>query len=194
MKDIRKLTDADLAALLKERNHAAFTEIYNRYWQELYIYAHRRLKDEDEAADVVQDLFTTLWNRSSEDFHIDTSLKAYLYTAIRNQTLNNIQKTNRKEAYTEKLAQVFEESLNTTDNDINFRELSALLEREIAKLPPRMKAVYQKSRVEGLSHRAIAEEMGITEASSKTTLNRAVNYLKAKLAPFLSILLLFLHS
>ncbi|MBC6112800.1 RNA polymerase sigma factor [Pedobacter fastidiosus] len=190
MLDYSKYSDEELTAFLKRRDHAAFTEIYDRYWQPMFIYALKRLRDEDQAADIIQDLFTQVWNRADQ-LYIDTALKSYLFTSVRNQTLNILAKDKRVEAYTEKLAFAFVEGLNTTDQEVSFREFSALLEQEVRNLPPRMQAVYIKNKEQGLSHKNIAEELGITEDSSKTTLNRALNELRIKLKPFLSILLIF---
>ncbi|MES2458867.1 MAG: RNA polymerase sigma-70 factor [Bacteroidota bacterium] len=190
MTDYGKYSDEELTAFLKRRDHAAFAEIYDRYWQPMFIYALKRLRDEDQAADVIQDLFTQVWNRADQ-LYIDTALKSYLFTSVRNQTLNILAKDKRVEAYTEKLALAFVEGLNTTDQEVSFREFSALLEQEVRNLPPRMQAVYIKNKEQGLSHKTIAEELGITEDTSKTTLNRALNELRTKLKPFLSILLIF---
>ena len=56
-------TDLELINLLKSGDQNAFTEIYNRYFRVLYLHAVRRLRDEDEARDVVQELFASLWLR-----------------------------------------------------------------------------------------------------------------------------------
>lgn len=186
-----KYSDAELSAFLSQRDHAAFTEIYKRYWQPMFIYALKRLRNEDEAADVIQDLFTQVWNRADQ-VQIETALKSYLFTSVRNQTLNILARDKRVEAYVEKLAIAFEEGLNSTDQEVSFREFSMLLEREVQNLPPRMKAVYIKNKEQGKSHKTISEELGITEDSSKTTLNRALTELKTKLKPFLSALMIFL--
>ncbi len=174
MPDHGKTTDMALVFLLKKKDHAAFTEIYNRYWKALFIHAFKILKDENEAADVIQDLFTAIWNQS-EEWHVEYSLKAYLYTGVRNRCLKVIAKGNRKEAFVEELVAVFEEGVNTTDHTVNSLEFQRRLKQELQKLPPRMQEVYIKSREHGLSHRQIADEMGIAENSVKTTMHRTLN-------------------
>jgi RNA polymerase sigma-70 factor (family 1) len=193
MADYGKYSDQQLCALLKQRDHAAFTEIYNRYWQPMFIYALKRLGDQDQAADVIQDLFTQLWNRAQE-LQIDTALKSYLFTSVRNQTLNLLARDKRAEDYSQKLALAFQEGLNTTDQELSFREFSRLLDIEVQNLPPRMLAVYVKNKEQGLSHKTIARDLGISEDSSKTTLSRALTELRSKLKPFLSILLIIFGS
>ncbi|MBC8985368.1 hypothetical protein H9X96_06235 [Pedobacter sp. N36a] len=52
------LSDKELIALLKEGNAAAYTMIYNRYFDELYVHAYQRLRDREEAQEVVHELFS----------------------------------------------------------------------------------------------------------------------------------------
>lgn len=188
--DYSKMTDMELAAYLADGDHAAFTEIYDRHWQSLFIYARSILRDGDEASDVVQDIFTTLWN-SGPQLQITTGLRPYLLTATRNQSLKIIGKTIRADAYAAELAACFSEETGRTDEGLNFRELCTVLDKAVNKLPATMQAVYRKSKDDGLSHRSIAEELGITEHSSRTILNRAVTSLRAKLSPLLSLMVLF---
>ncbi|RXF68203.1 RNA polymerase sigma factor [Arcticibacter tournemirensis] len=185
-----KIADTELAAQLCNHNHAAFTEIYKRHWKSMYIYARSILKDSDEASDVVQDIFTTLWNRGPY-LQIDTGLKAYLLTATRHRALRIIHNSSRADAYAAELAQSFSEEAGSTDDNCNFRELCTILDDAVENLPSTMQAVYRKSKHEELSHRSIAEELGITEHSSRTLLNRALNSLRTKLTTLLSLAAVF---
>lgn len=191
MPDYSKTTDSALASLLKSKDHAAFTEIYNRYWRVLFVHAFKILKDKGEASDVIQDMFAALWNQA-ERWQLENALKSYLYIAVRNQCLKTIAKSVRRDAFVEELASIAQDGLNTTDDEFNFREFERLLEQEVRDLPPRMRQVYIKSREEGLTHKQIAEEMGIAENSVKTTMHRTLNALRAKLSPFLSLFLFLL--
>ncbi|WP_162618697.1 RNA polymerase sigma factor [Pedobacter yulinensis] len=179
----------ELVAYLATQDHAAFTEIYDRHWRSLFVYAQIILKDKEEAADVVQDIFTTLWNRSA-DLNI-ANLKSYLLIAVRNQALKAIHKTNRADVYAAELAACFDRDACNTDDAFNLRELCSIIDRAVENMPATMRAVYIKTKYEELSHQSIAEELGITEHSSRTMLNRAMNSLRTKLSPLLSLLLFF---
>ena len=186
MRDYSDITDLELVSLLKKKDHSAFTEIYTRYWRTQFTHAFKILRDEEYAADVLQDVFTALWCRS-EEWQLESTLSGYLYTAVRNRCLKLIAKSNRKEAFVDELTRVFNEGINAIDEELSFRELKLFLENEIMALPPKMRHVYIKSREEGLSHKQIAEEMGIAENSVKTTMHRTLNSLRTKLSPLLSI-------
>jgi len=182
-------TDQELAALLKEGDHAAYTEIFNRYWSVLYLHAKKMLHDEDEAMDVVQDIFTAFWNRSHE-LVLTTSLKSYLYTAVRNQVLKVIGRGKLKEKFISKMTLSMTELIPFTDEQVSYNELEKLIEKEIAALPPQMQRIYTRSHIEGMSHKEIAAELNLSEHTVKTTVYRAVAILRAKIAGLLSVLLL----
>lgn len=185
-----EISDAELTLMLKDGDHAAYTEIYNRYWHVLYIHAARMLQDQDEAMDVVQDIFTTLWNRSSE-LQIYTSIKTYLYVSVRNQTLKLLSRSKLHDKFVKAIAENYREGMNVTDETLAFNEFSRLIEKEIANLPPRMQEIFLKSRVEGLSHREIAKDLGVTEHTVKTTIYRTLKLLRSKLNTVPAVILAF---
>lgn len=183
------IADPELTVLLKKEDHAAYTEIFNRYWSVLYLHAKKMLHDEDEAMDVVQDIFTVLWNRADE-LVLTGSLKAYLFTSVRNQVLKVLSRGKLKEKFIDRMVVDMTELVSFTDEQVSYNELERLIEKEIANLPPQMHLIYTKHHVEGLSHREIAIELQLSEHTIKTTVYRAVAILRAKIAGLLSVLLL----
>lgn len=182
-------TDQQLLALLRVGNHAAYTEIFNRYWATLYLHARKMLHDEDEAMDVVQDIFTVLWSRADE-LELTTALKPYLFTSVRNQVLKVIGRGKLKLRFVNKMVLTMTELIPYTDEQISYHELEKLIAQEIANLPPKMQQIYIKSHVEGRSHKEIAAELNVSEHTVKTTVYRAVTILRSKIAGLLSVLLL----
>ena len=83
------LTDFELIALLRSGDQEAFAEIYNKYKSSLYLHAFRILKDEDEAKDVVQEFFATMWAKK-ENLLIKTTIASYVYGSVRNRVFNII--------------------------------------------------------------------------------------------------------
>lgn len=184
-----KHTDQELTTLLKLGDHVAYTEIFDRYWSALYLHAKKMLQDEDEAMDVVQDIFTMLWNRSTE-LELTTSIKSYLYTSVRNQVLKVLGRSKLKDKFISHMSESMTELVLLTDEQISYNELERLIEREVASLPPQMQRIYIKSHIEGRSHREIAEELNLSETTIKITVYRAVSVLRDKIAGLLSVLLL----
>lgn len=180
MTNFENTLDEDLAVLLKQGNHAAYTEIYNRYWQVLFIHSMKMLRDEEEALDVLQNIFVNLWLHAST-ITIKTSLRSYLYKMTRNQTLNTIEKSNTRNFHFESFSRYIEMDRPLTEESVNFNELSTRIEAEVSKLPPKMRAIFEKSRFDGLSHKEIAKELNVSENTVKTVLHRATKSLREKL-------------
>jgi RNA polymerase sigma-70 factor (family 1) len=181
-------SDTELAGLLKSGDHAAFTEIYNRYWAALFRHAQKMLRDEDEAVDIVQDVFTTIWHKNTE-LTVTSSIRAYLYSAVRNRIISNIRHAKVHESYLDSLTELIEKGEYVTDEQVRFREFSAQVEEEISKLPPKMREVFELSRNEGMSHRQIAEELNIADETVKKQIYKALKALRVKLDAFLFSLL-----
>ena len=84
-----KLSDVELLILLRSGDESAFNEIYNRFSSVLYLHARHMLHNRDEARDVIQEVFTAIWNRRM-DLNLTVSLNSYLYRSVRNTVLNLI--------------------------------------------------------------------------------------------------------
>lgn len=192
MESMRNYTDLDLLQSLGKGSHAAFREIYDRYWPVLYVHAHKMVQDEAAATDIVQDVFTDLWLKA-ETTQIQHSLKAYLYQAVRYKTLDNMRKSSQHDKFLSSMADFAKMGYNHVDEDLNLRELTARIEAEIELLPPRMREIFELSRFVGKSHQSIAEELEITDHTVKKTINRVIHILRSKITfLFLLCMLAFL--
>jgi len=180
MNTYNALSDEVLTSLLKEGDKNAFTEIYTRYFRLLYIHAFKRLKDEDEARDVVHDLFEFVWLKR-EQIEITTKFSSYLYTAVRNRIFTLGLRSDRKTLYLDSLKDFISKGEFLTDLRIRERELSAIIEKEINALPPQMKKVFEMSRKEGMSHKDIAEALGTSEHTVRTQVKKSLRILRTKL-------------
>lgn len=173
-------SDQDLLTLIREDDDRAFAVLYQRYSGVLYLHACRLLEDEDEAKDALQELFTKLWVKRSE-LELRTSLSSYLYTALRNQILDTFAHRKIKEKYIDSLQQFLDEGECMTDNYIREKELSELIEKEVALLPEKMRTVFELSRKVYLSYKEIAFELDISDKTVKKQINNALKILRHKL-------------
>lgn len=189
MLDYGSLSDQELAVLLKREDHGAYTEIYERYWPLLYIHAKKMLQDKDEAMDVVQDIFTSLW-KNGNDFDTNGSFKPYLYTAVRNRVIKLVNRGKLQDSFAKQMAYVMTELVAFTDDQISYNELERIIEKEISLLPPKMQVIFHKSKTAGKSHKDIAKELGVSEHTVKTTVYRAMIILREKITSLITIAIL----
>lgn len=175
-------TDEVLVQQMKDGCREAFTQLYSRYWEDLFNTAARALRSKEEAADVVQDVFLSCWERR-EVLAIQGSLAAYLHTSIRYKCIHYIEKNITRRDYLLQLCMV-EVSMSATHPELvlQLKDLQEAVDKAVAKMPPKMQQVYKLSRQEHLSYREIAEFMDISSETVKKHLHRALRLIRTSLA------------
>jgi RNA polymerase sigma-70 factor (ECF subfamily) len=168
-------------------DRAAYTEIYKRYTGVLFAHAYHKLQDREEARDAVQELFAVLWSKR-ETISISSTLCGYLYSAVRNRVLNTILHKKIESGYISHL-QKFTHQEAITDHLVREKELSLLIETEVAMLPSKMREIFELSRKSNLSHREIAHQLDISEKTVKNQVNNALKILRVKLGSLFSLVI-----
>ncbi len=170
--------DHVLFDLLKQGDEAAFVQIYKRYWKELYQAAYKRLPEKERCQDIIQNIFTDLWNRRTE---LDLeNPAAYLHTAVRFQVLKQFARSPK----TNPLLQSFETELISplqTDGDLLEQEVKHLINLFIEALPPKRREIFILHYFEGLSTAKIAVQLNISQKTVQNQLNNAAQALKFRL-------------
>lgn len=187
MANYNTYTDSELIALWKEGNDAVFREIYLRYDKLLYLYAYKKLRNREEAKDVVQDSFTWLLNHRIE-IHLTTSLSAYLYKTVLHQILDIFKHKGIIKKYAESGEHYIDLDSPEADYLIREKDIAALIENEIAAMPPKMREIYTLKRREFLSAKEIAGQLGLSVHTVSTQLKRAMKHLRVKLGVAVFIL------
>ena len=188
------LTDDLLLHDMTNNNEEAFTSIYRRYWEELFLTAVKALRGKEEAADVVQDVFLSLWNRRSE-LNIQGSLAAYLHTSVRYKCIHYIEKNITRRDYLLLLSEVELSSFfMNAESNLQVKELQQTINETVAKMPSKMQEVYKLSRQEHLSHKEIAGCMSISVETVKKHIQHALNLIKISLPSGTFILAIIFFS
>lgn len=181
--------DRELFDLIKsEANVDAFKEIYDRYFDALFIHAMKRLRNKEEAQDVVQDVFTVLWSRK-DNISLTESLPAYLFTAVRNRILNVISHKHVESNYIQSIQEFVNQEFCRTDHLLRENDLATLIDKEISSLPLKMQEIFVLSRKEHRSHKEIAKELQLSEQTVRKQVQNALKILRVKLTSILIILL-----
>lgn len=173
------MSNAKLTELLRSGDRFAFEEIYHRYKFILHNHAWQKTRNEEEAKDAIQEVFATLWAKH-ESINIGDNLAGYLYTSVRNHILNTIAHKEVQTRYISSIQQFMEEQTVITDHLVRENLLKALIEKEIAALPPKMREVFELSRKQHLSHKEIALIMGTTPETVKKQITIALKILRKK--------------
>lgn len=179
-------TDQDLLAFLNEGDAAAFEEVFVRYEPLLLSFIYKKIGDEDASKDLLQDIFVQLWNQRNG--LVVQTLASYLFTAALNKIRDGFRHRVMHEEHIAKLQQLIEEEAGGTDHRIREKDITRLIEQEIAALPDKMRQVFLLRKDAFMSNRQIAEELGISEQTVETHMKRALKTLKGRLGPELFML------
>ncbi|WP_316817659.1 RNA polymerase sigma-70 factor [Pedobacter nyackensis] len=178
--DYNSLSDDQLIEYLSLGNVMAYTEVYNRYFDVLYMHTRHKLTEPDDAKDVIQEAFTQLWNKRDGLMAIN-NLKAYLYVSVRNGILNTIARKKHEQKYKKTLPPFISNVHAITDHRIREKQLISLIDEQIAQLPEKMRILFEMSRKQTLSHKEIGIQMNISELTVKKQVANAVKILRKKL-------------
>ncbi len=153
--------ERSLILRLIEGDEDAFCELYATYKNRLIYFAMRFLKSREYAEDVFQDAFTVVW-QSRRFINPDASFSSYLYTIMRNRILNQL----RNAANEEKLKEsILSQALNYTEDtkrEVMLNDLKSLISHALQQLTPRQREIFEMSREAQLSHKEIADKLGIS--------------------------------
>jgi len=189
------LSEQELVVLLRAHDHAAFTEIYKRFWDKIYVVAAHRLDDNLEAEEVVQDVFFSLWKRR-EGLAIQHSLNTYLSAAVKYQIINRQTRQYRKAAEISSHigAGMPDDGVDSTQLWFSEKELKQQLDHYIDKLPEKCRIIFKMSRESYKSNAEIAKELGVSEKNVEAHITRAINTLKNKLEISIPLILYLLKK
>ncbi|MES2619254.1 MAG: RNA polymerase sigma-70 factor [Bacteroidota bacterium] len=170
-------SDHELLSLLNKGDRNAFAEIYERYWSLLLRHAIGMLNDEDDAQDVVQDIFQLLWEKRTE-LTIHTSLSSFLYTSTRHRILDRFKHHKVADRFLSTLQSEIEAATSSTDDTIEEKEFVKKFEEGLKQLPPKMRQVFELSRIHEYSYREIAKELDLSENTVKKQISNALKIMR----------------
>lgn len=185
------LSDADLVRNLRGGDVQAFDLIYMRYAARLHAFGYKYLRSQDEAEELVQSVFLKVWEKRSilED---SLSFKSFLFTIA----YHDICKQFRNRKYSRELAVRLELENSAasydTERELEYESLLERVDRLLDRLPPKQRAVFLKSRMEGKSAREIAAELGLSTGSVDNYNSATLRFLRTHLKTEGVPLLLFL--
>ena len=159
----------------------AFQSIYDKYWSHVYGVALRLTKSPEQSRDLSQDIFLKLWTNREKAATID-NIEKYLFTVSRNLVYDFL----RREVFIESNRRFLQEYHGyepPSPQDLaELKSLHQTLDDAIQSLPPKLREVFRLHWMEGLSHEAVAQKLGISRVSSKTYIVRALAYLRERFA------------
>ena len=160
-------------------DQAAFTGLYRRHWESLFVTTVRVIGNKEDAEDIIQEVFASLWNRR-KSLNLTGPLAGYLQVSVKYKAINYIERNITRRHYLAKLSKAAESGAPASaELLLRVKEVQQLIQTVIGNMPPKMREVYQLSRQEHLSHKEIAARLAISEETVKKHIQNALQLLKA---------------
>jgi len=172
------MDEGELLGGLKSGDEHAYHAVFMKYYTFLLAFAFKIVRDEENAKDVIQVIFTRMYT-SRESISIQQDLRSYLIMAVRNECLNFIKKEKRLRENQEEFA------FNAGDkfflNAIEEAESENRIYKAIRELPPQCQKIFTMSRIDEKKNQEIATELGISIRTVETQISNALKALRRSL-------------
>jgi RNA polymerase sigma-70 factor (ECF subfamily) len=174
--------DIDLVQRIGGGDAEAMNELLRRYWSGVVEYVARFTGNRDAAKDIAQEIFLRLW-QGTLTWKRTGSLRSFLYGAARNTARNRGRRWREVRVTSFEGTDIpLEAHRSPTPTDaLEERELQSLFLDAVAALPRRRQEIFNLARVHGLSHREIAETMGISPQTVANQMSAALADLRRAL-------------
>jgi RNA polymerase sigma-70 factor (ECF subfamily) len=187
-----KANEAELLRLLRKGSKEAFEEIFKFYWKDIYKHACSKLRCKEEAEEIVQEIFTTLWDKREQ--LLITNLTYYLHTSVKNKVLNILRSQIVQDKYWE-YYKVYLTGENTiTEETVYYNDLKKAVEKGTSFLSSKAKTIFQLSRMEGYTTSEIAKRLNISEKTVEYHITRSARALNTYLKDYRSSILILSSS
>jgi len=176
------ISESDLIAGCIAGDRVMQEELYNRFAPKMYAVCLRYANNSDDAQDLLQEGFIKVY-KNIQRFRAEGSFEGWIRRVFINSSIEHLRKKSAK------LMTVTEKEEGTIE-DSDISALDTMAEKDIIKLiqdlSPGYRTVFNLYVIEGFAHKEIAEQLGISEGTSKSQLARAKSILQKKVAQYLS--------
>ena len=171
-----------LIVQLTKSNRLAFDQLFNLYSNRIYRFSRKLKLNHEEAEEVLQDTFLTLWERRTF-LDPNKDFKAYLFKIAKSLIIKSFKRKALYFAYENYAKEEIVMQDSSTENLIHYYDLLEILEKEINRLPEARKEIFNLSRKDGLSTDEISQKLGVSRRTVENQIYRTLKLLKDRIQP-----------
>ncbi|BEG99194.1 RNA polymerase sigma-70 factor [Bacteroides sedimenti] len=182
MTDARQ-AEQDLVIRLINSDEEAFCELYSIYKNRLIYFAMKFIKSREFAEDIFHDAFTVVW-QSRKFINPEASFSSFLYTIVRNRVLNILRDLENEQSLKDAVLKNAVDYTNDTKESVLANDLMSLLSKALEKLTPRQREIFDMSRNRQMSHKEIADSLGISINTVQEHISASLKVIRGYLSKY----------
>ncbi|MEZ4722466.1 MAG: RNA polymerase sigma-70 factor [Flavobacteriales bacterium] len=155
-----------------------FESLFREHYAALVGYANKLVRERDVAEDIVQQLFTGIWEKR-ESIEIDGNVRSYLLRSAHNTCLNHIKHQKIKQNHSDHTLAT--ESISHERDALEEEEFSQRIKESIKDLPPQCRKIFLMSRLQGKKYQQIADELQLSIKTIENQMGKALKSLRESL-------------
>jgi RNA polymerase sigma-70 factor (ECF subfamily) len=179
----QELTNKQLIKALHQADEISFAYIYQQYHQAVFKNINKLIINQQEAEDILQEVFITLWQKKQE-LTEELSVAGWLFTTSYYKSLEQLKKAVKLSIYelTEAHSELHTEPLEQLTNEVEYNQKVITLTNAIEQLPPQKKLAFKLCRLEGKTYEEIASILNISVDTAKEYVKSASKLLRQTVA------------
>jgi RNA polymerase sigma-70 factor (family 1) len=177
-----------LQALIRGREEG-IDFLFQQYYTQLCYFAGTLLNDDFLAQEITSDAFTKLW-QSRQTLATEGSIKAWLYSTVRNASIDHLRKVKRLRVSESGLQSATTIEQSVLHTIIESETIDRIIET-IGKLPPQCRRIFRLFYLHGKSYNEIAQELNLSPQTVRNQKQRAAKLLRKMILPLFFLLNLY---
>lgn len=177
--------EKELILKLMKGDKIAFSHLFSFYKSQVLYYCVHFVRDKEIAEDITQDIFLTIWEKK-EELRVESSFSAFLYTIARNRIYDMFRSLSTRSVLYEKLMEQAIDYVDDVEKSLEEKNLRELIAQAMEQLSPRQREIFELSRSKGLSHKEIAEQLGLSVFTVQDHIKHALEKIRTYLASFIT--------
>lgn len=166
---------------IQHGDQQAFEQLFKFYYLRLTRFAWRYLKSKAIAEELVQEIFTNIWE-SHESWVIKGDLRSYLYRTVNNRALNYLKHKTIETEYDTQWMEKEKSSIWEFEEQESNEYIKKIIEQAIEELPIRSKMTYKLHWYDGLTYVEIAKVMDVSVKTVESQMTRTLKILRERLS------------
>jgi RNA polymerase sigma-70 factor (family 1) len=170
-------SEIDILNRVAAGDEQAFQILYKKNFDRISRFTYKICKSDTVTEEIVQDVFFKVWSNRTALGHVN-NIEAYLFSIARNKTIDFLRRLSLETSIINNLSTQLAEADNTIDEKLDADALLSLIKEALSGLSAQKRQIFELSKIQGLSHDEVAEQMQLSKSTVKNHLSETLKYLK----------------